>query len=56
MHGRPRVLRPRLEEDRRLDAVPTDFMINALVAALAQLQPGWQQIKPDLALSAWIDD
>jgi hypothetical protein len=54
-----------LKEDRRPDTVPTDFKINALVAALARnrsnlgelpLRPDWQEIRPDPRVSAWTDD
>jgi hypothetical protein len=51
--------------DHRSDAVPTDFKMNALVAALARRpedlgdlpsRSGWQEIKPDPRVSAWTDD
>jgi predicted O-methyltransferase YrrM len=54
-----------VKEDRRPDAVPNDFKMNALVAALAHRpqdlgdlpsRPGWQAIKPDPHVSAWTDD
>jgi hypothetical protein len=54
-----------LKEDRRPGTVPTDFKMNALVAALARdrsdlgelpSRPGWQEIRPDPRVSAWTDD
>lgn len=54
-----------LKEDHRPDAVPADFKMNALVAALARRpedlgdlpsRPGWRELKPDPRVSAWTDD
>ena len=54
-----------VKEDRRPDAVPNDFKMNALVAALARSpkdlgdlvsSPGWHEIKPDQRVPAWTDD
>lgn len=54
-----------VKEDRRPDAVPNDFKMNALVAALARRpqdlgdlssRPGWQEIRPDARVSTWTDD
>jgi hypothetical protein len=54
-----------VKEDRRPDAVPNDFKMNALVAALARRpqdlgdlpsRPGWQEIRPDARVSGWTDD
>ena len=51
--------------DRRPDSIPEDFKMNAMVAALARTpadlgdlpsRPGWHEIKPDPAVSAWTDD
>jgi hypothetical protein len=51
--------------DRRPDSIPEDFKMNAMVAALARKpadlgdlpsRPGWHEIKPDPAVSAWTDD
>ena len=51
--------------DRRPDSIPEDFKTNAMVAALARKpadlgdlpsRPGWHEIKPDPAVSAWTDD
>jgi spermidine synthase len=54
-----------LKEDHRPDVVPTDFKMNALVAALARKsadlgdlpsRPGWQTVEPDPGVAAWTDD
>jgi spermidine synthase len=54
-----------VKEDRRPEAVPNDFKMNALVVALAHRpqdlgdlpsRPGWHEIKPDPRVSAWTDD
>jgi predicted O-methyltransferase YrrM len=54
-----------VKEDRRPEAVPNDFKMNALVAALARRpqdlgdlpsRPGWHEVKPDPRVSAWTDD
>jgi hypothetical protein len=54
-----------LKEDRRPDAVPNDFKMNALVAVLARnrrdlgdlpSRPGWHEVKPDPRVPAWTDD
>ncbi len=54
-----------LKQDRRPDAVPTDFKANALVAALARKpadlgdlpsRPGWREIAPNPGVAAWTDD
>lgn len=54
-----------LKVDRRPDSVPTDFKMNAMVAALARnrsdlgelpSRPDWQQIGPDPRVLAWTDD
>jgi hypothetical protein len=53
------------KEDRRPDAVPNDFKMNALVAVLARdpkvlgdltRSPGWHEVKPDPRVPAWTDD
>jgi hypothetical protein len=54
-----------LKVDQRPDAVPYDFKMNALVAALARdrsdlgvlpSRPDWFEIKPDPRVAAWTDD
>ena len=54
-----------LKEDRRPASLPTDFKLNAIVAALARtpadlgdlvLRPGWRQIEPEPGVPAWTDD
>ena len=54
-----------LKQDRRPDAVATDFKANALVAALARKpadlgdlpsRPGWREIAPNPGVAAWTDD
>jgi predicted O-methyltransferase YrrM len=54
-----------LKEDNRPEVIPTDFKMNALVAALARKstdlgelpsRPGWHEIKSDPRDAAWTDD
>jgi hypothetical protein len=54
-----------VREDDRPDAVPTDYKMNAIVAALARApadlgdlpqRRGWHAIEPDPAVPAWTDD
>jgi hypothetical protein len=54
-----------VKQDNRVDAVPADFKINALVAVLARKpadlgdlpqRPGWSEVKPDPSIALWTDD
>jgi hypothetical protein len=54
-----------LKQDDRPQQLPTDFKMNAIVAALARapadlgdlpLSPGWREIRPDPGIAAWTDD
>lgn len=54
-----------MKQDNRPDTVPTDYKMNAIVAALARRpsdlgdlpnRPGWQQINPTPGIAAWTDD
>jgi hypothetical protein len=54
-----------LKEDSRPEVIPTDFKMNALVAALARnradlgdlpLRRGWRESKPDPHILPWTDD
>jgi hypothetical protein len=54
-----------LKQDTRPDTVPTDYKMNAIVAALARQpgalgdlprRPGWREIKPAANVPAWTDD
>jgi hypothetical protein len=54
-----------LKQDVRADVIPTDFKMNAMVAALARdpadlgdlpRRPGWQEAKPAAGVSPWTDD
>ena len=49
----------------RPDTVPTDYKMNAIVAALARSpddlgdlrrRRGWHEVKPDAKVAAWTDD
>ena len=62
---RPKALSTYLKEDQRRPGGPTDFKMNAMVAALARnaadlgdlpLRPGWQKLEPDAGVAAWTDD
>jgi hypothetical protein len=54
-----------VKQDERPDVIPTDFKMNAIVAALARRpadlgdlpsRPGWRELKPDPRVAAWSDD
>jgi hypothetical protein len=54
-----------LKQDDRPQALPEDFKMNAIVAALARKdtdlgdlleRPSWREIKPDSGVPAWTDD
>ena len=54
-----------LKQDARPESVPSDYKMNAIIAALARkpadlgdlpARTGWQEIKPDPSVAAWTDD
>ena len=54
-----------VREDDRPDAIPPDYKMNAIVAALARTpadlgdlpqRRGWREVKPDPRVPAWTDD